>query len=156
MVAPNQLVADYTQFPEHLILDFEDIFWRMRRDVSMIYPHEVDWDLLFSRMFSGLQRLEQRRLAYSGWLENQDLIEQVLDIANGDEIFPDLFDVNKMERLYRVLKRAGLEIKERLLTLMAYHRGVFPYTYRTMISDGCLFFSRNESIYDTRVPDPEF
>lgn len=143
-------------FPECLILDFEDIFWRMRRDVSMIYPYEVDWDLLFSRMFSGLGQLEQRRLYYGSWLENQDLIEQVLDIANGDEIFPDLFDVNKMDNLYRVLKRGGLEIKERLLTLMAYHHGVFPYTYRTMISDGCLFFSKNESIYDTRVPDPEF
>lgn len=146
---------EFQGYPDNLILDFEDIFWKMRRDVSLVWPHAVDWDEVLTILFQGVSVLENTARVET-YPDHQTLFQNATDIAHSDSIFPGLYDPYKMDELYRVFKRAGLELKERLLILMAYQLGVFPYTFRTMISDGCLFFSKNESIYDTRVFDSGF
>lgn len=147
---------EFQGFPDSMILDFEDIFWRLRADVTRIYQKDVDWDLFFSIIMDGVCQLDRYLFDSPFRKDHHSLVEQALEIANGDQVFPDLYDAVKMEALYRVIYRAGLEMKERLMALVAYHMGVFPYTFRTMISDGCLFFSKNESIYDPRVFDSGF
>jgi hypothetical protein len=157
MGSHKQALLEFQHFPEHVILDLEDIFWRLRCDVARIWPMDIDWDLFFQVMFDGISRLEHYLNPNAFNVNHATLKDCALNIARGEfGVFEDIYDPDKIDLLEKIIYRAGLEIKDRLTTLVAYHRGVFPYTYRTMISDGCLFFSKNESIYDTRVPDLGF
>jgi hypothetical protein len=149
-------------FPPHLILGCEDIFYSMRAEVNMITRGvEVDWDAFFDQIFDCLVHLERKFPPSAN--DEQRLRERVEEMTYGDLLFESPGFEKDLElstawraRLYSVILHSALRIKERLLELGAYHQGVFPYTYRTMISDGCLFFSKNESIYDSQVLDPGF
>lgn len=154
----KQAMLEFDHFPSDVILDIEDIYWRLRRDVSVIWPQPVDWDLFFSVLFPKALCKVDRYIAHA-WTgrDHGTLKECAQEISVGEYgIFEGIYEPNQSSALEKVIYRAGLEIKERLLDLVAYHRGVFPYTFRTMISDGCLFFSKNESIYDPRIPDSQF
>lgn len=153
----KQAWLEFQEFPEQVILDLEDIFWRLRRDVSMLWTQPVDWDLFFSVLFPEALVNVDRWLHASWNRDHQHLHDCAVNMACGEYgIFEGIYEPTIMDALEKIIYRAGLEIKERLMCMMAYHRGVFPYTFRTMISDGCLFFSKNESIYDSRIPDPQF
>ena len=153
----KRAMLEFERFPENVILDIEDIFWRMRRDIAFVWRYPVDWDLFFSVLFPEALCDVDRYVAGSWNRDHQNLHECAMDVARGEHgVFEGIYESSQIDALEKIIYRAGLEIKERLLALVAYHRGIFPYTFRTMISDGCLFFSKNESIYDSRIPNPQF
>lgn len=152
-----------SEFPQFVLLDVADIFFALRAEVSMTTRGaEVDWDAFFDQLFERLIFVERRLSNYintpappeSPWSDHYELRQLVEQMAYGDILFEKhQFEDRMRARLYSVILSAALHIKERMMQFGAYHNGVFPYSYRTMISDGCLYFSKNESIYDSPVSD---
>lgn len=149
---------EFQHMPDRIVLDFEDIFWKLRAQISRITTMTVDWDAVFQQLFQGVCLLEDQNQNY--WVTYSLRDGSLRDIIQ-DMVYSDsMFEVNNLRftpgaqhELERALLSASLKMKEQLLFLNAYRFGKFPYSYRTMITDGCLLFSKNESIYDTPVLD---
>lgn len=160
MGAHKDYHVEFETMPDKIILDFEEIFWKLRCDVSTITRMIVDWDAALQQLFQGICLLEHHPLSYPGegvvFRNSETLHEVIQEMVYGDA----LFEVNTLAsipgaqpHLERVLLTASLKMKEQLLFLNAYRFGKFPYSFRTMITDGCLLFSKNESIYDSPIFD---
>lgn len=160
---------EFNSMPEHVILDFEQIFWKLRRDVTLITPMTVDWDAFFQQFFAGVAALDRgivdafdrpfHAMYSNAHFNDRTLVQVIQEMVYGDALFENntLSEIHGAQStLERVFMAAGLKMKEHLLDLLAYRRGHFPYSYRTMISDGCLLFSKNESIYDTPILDSQY
>jgi hypothetical protein len=142
----------FDSFPAHVILDCEEIFWKTRAAITRITSDAtIDWDAFFQQLFQGVTPLE-RRWPPQRSMDDLTLQEISSEMANGDLLFENN-TLNAMQRdlLQKVIFATGLQLKEKLLYDQGYFLGHFPYSFRTMISDGCLFFSKNESIYDSQV-----
>jgi hypothetical protein len=142
-----------SQFPQHLILDVEEIFWKLRADImSTTGGMSIDWDAFFDQLFEALVMMNPSPWPPSLSYSDRALRAVVEEMAYGDTLFENshglTYYTGARARLFNVIYRGALLIKERLLELGAYHLGYFPYTYQAMLSDGCLYFSKNESIYD--------
>ncbi len=138
--------------PQFVILDCEGVFSKLHADIGRLTGMMLDWDAFFSQVFD-LPHIKTHRRITGIW--NGGLREEVHEMAFSDVLFEHhtLTRFQQVE-LETVIYRAALHIKNYLLDLDAYHLGVFPYTFRTTISDGCLLFSKNEHIYDSNVPYP--
>lgn len=134
--------------PSRMILDFEDIYWGLRADISRNTQMTVDWDAFFSQLFEQLMALPCYNFAGEVWGEDE-LRALVNQMAYGDLVFENnVLTPDQRSRVYTAILKAALLIKERLLILGAYHRGRFPYLFTTMINDGCLLFSKNDRCYE--------
>jgi hypothetical protein len=136
-------------FPSRVILDCEAEFWNLRAEISKLTSMTVDWDAFFEILFDRLQQLGKH--SPISQYDGQELREMAEEMAYGDLLFGNnvLSETHGgRARLYTLILATALRIKEEMLLSGAYYRGRFPYLYTTMLSDGCLLFSKNERCYD--------
>lgn len=134
-------------FPERIILDLEDVFWPLRMEVHQVTQGAtVDWDAFFDQLFGKLRSLPSfNQTMYRTGMEHDELRQLAEEMAYGDLLIANMPPGFGLQaRLYALLMRAFLLVKEQMLITGAYYQGHFPYFYTTMVTDGCLLFSRDD------------